>query len=194
MTTVIVDFDCGYGGWITGYLPHGDELVELRKKYHGSQAIDNYLTDKNRFNNEVRESYSGLLDSIFQKYHGEDIHAQYTILNPTLKSTIISNPNIDALHCTNHDHILVASHDQSPAEFFREIQEKYSFRQSDPNESIHDHVKIWNSKGKPVQLPSPEKSFALAAEVILKSYVECVYDSMCHSMRYFDSMGLYREE
>jgi len=174
---------------MTGYIPDGDTVAALLRQHTMTDRPEfEYLKGGSRLDDNVRDRYNFLLSKVFEKYEKMDGKASYRPLTPSTRD-YVEHALIESLRCRDQDHLLVATQTNFIEDFFKEVQEKYGFRQSDPDIPKRPSLKLENSRGELLKLPEPEQVFAVAAEAFLREYVTIVCEPEVHAWHYFERSG-----
>jgi len=191
MTTININYESGYGGWLVGKIPNGVEVEQMTRCFLNDKG-DQYksLKNKSRFNSDVRVTYEYLLSLAFRKYKTEDDISDFSLLYSSRKESNLFTL-LSSLQCGNdEDHILVASSNKiTIKEFINEVQEKYKFNQTDPEYQSYKTTHIVDSKGTLVEPPTSTQAFVVGASIILEPYVRTINEPGYQARKYFEGLG-----
>ncbi len=191
MVIVSVESESGYGCWMNGYLPDGDEASSyLRRRARGPPEQYAHLRGRGRHDNELRAAYRALLSEAYQAFQESDDNYHLLLLGDG-PGAGHSLPLLDALGCPDQDHLVLVREEPIGEEFFLSVQRDYGWISADlENDEALSGVRTWNDKGEPIQLPNSNQVFALAVRTILYPYIDMICAPEFAGQRYFERWNI----
>ncbi len=191
MVIVRAEFENGYGYWMNGRLPDGNEVSRyLETRARGPPDRHSHLSGRGRRDQKVRSAYRLVLEEAYKAFRPTDEKAALLILHTPL-GELAEHPFIAALRSSGHDHLVLASEEPGGEEFLQLVQENYGFTQADPDPpNCSDILRAWRTDGESVSQPDANQTFAVSAYLILEGYVDMLTNTRLAAHRYFQELGM----